>query len=163
MAMNHMRKSSAIKRYATFIADGNTVEQLQEALQKDQLELKPDEIEEVISAILEGDANNLNSGGPDFEQKSSTPPPTPPVAPANRAGKLIQYELWKVKPRSEKLHIDGSVKNVLRGFDQHGDGPLRVVNISENHAAALNAQVQNTLEYYFAPGEEPFIPMDKFL
>lgn len=167
--MNSMRKKKAV---AEFSAD---VQHITKQGMEEKLTAagyKPDEITELISEWYPNNQNaSADAGGsgtpPDENNdKGSEPGPAPEVNEKQEEKKkdseLRKYLKCKVKPVMKKMTIPGlGTQDVLTGYQKTGE-VLQTTEITERHAKTLNAQTPNNYIYYFAVGEDLFLPAEKW-
>jgi hypothetical protein len=128
--MHHAKKKAAVDKYSNL---KSKPDELRLALEADEKGYTPEEVEEVITAIV---------GEPPVTQ--------PQVFPSL----LNDYELWAVDVTYKKEFDENmNVIQVVDEIKKKGYGPLRTTRIEPRHAATLNEPVNDpsnpNKQYYF--------------
>ena len=150
--MNYMRRKTLKDRYSPMLTEGKPAEEIKAAILADKLE--PTE-EEAITVLTDIEAEAADDGENKIDvKKEETPAPVESAAtPAKRAGDIIAYELFKVKPNIKKYNVGGKIVEAIDTYEKDG-ALLKISHIEKVHADILNEQTPNTGQYYFAPGED---------
>jgi hypothetical protein len=173
--MNYMRKKSAVTNYGHLLnSDFSNQDEVKAALAQDPLHFEKDEIDEIIMEMIDPTPKKEKADKKETQDtKNETPveevvqppqarkKPEPTDQPTMRTGRLKHYYKHKVKQVYETIVLRGRKEDILKGFKKEGVC-LQVTQIEEKHADILNQQVPNTMYYYFAEGEDDFLPAENF-
>lgn len=140
--MNTLRKNAAVTKYKGILAANPTMtaDELRELIAADDKKFPPDEIDEILAAVLEsaGDKGSDKTGSEQGEE---------PKANANKT-----FEEWTVEPQFEKIELEGQkpynrLKKGEKGFEKVK--LIKTVAITPDRAELLNTQsVNSKIRYY---------------
>jgi hypothetical protein len=138
--MNNQRKAAALKKYGPEMAGGKTAADLKTALEADDKKYKPEEIDEILEALLAGDTGE-----------------TPPAKGKEKAkapqGVNADFDEWDVDPKMVQKKIPGPGNRTYQEFSHYElVRKLRTTRISQDRADILNTQAQNTRRLLTAYG-----------
>ncbi|MBP7398178.1 MAG: hypothetical protein KA954_01235 [Chitinophagales bacterium] len=125
--MNKQQKAALVVKYKPMQVDGKTIEEVLEAIKADEATPTEKEADEIANLIFTAD---------NTEQPSTL----------NK-----KYEEWKVKPVYEDIKdgMGAVIGRKLKSFEKDAQKAIRTTSITEDKAAILNSQSENTLVRLF--------------
>lgn len=139
--MHETSKKAAVAKYGKMKLEGTPIADIKTAVEADSKKFKPEEVDEIMEAVLTYDG---------------APGPTPPQNSGNKSHegpapetKNKKYELWEVEPQYIQ-HEAAKGKNAWTEFKGYEKvRKIKETTITEERAATLNDQATNTKQYYY--------------
>ncbi len=135
--MNANKKKAAVDKYTKLYATGVSVEELTKDIKADEKGYSDDEVAEIIEAITTPAIAPTNTGVA--------------PAPADDPHTMKWFERHKAKPNFKyRVNEDtGAPERYLASIEKLSASPLSTTFIEQRQADELNAQLENSGEYYY--------------